>query len=220
VLKMGLFGLLAMTFVSAPVICIEPGHPSEVGRGTSGKQISELHAAWLVAVDLTAKLEVAGYTVVLTKASENQLVKNPDRAKVANQAHAALMVRLHCDANDGSGFAVYYPDRAGKIGSKTGPSQEVLKRTQPLAQTFHARLAKELQGKLADNGLKSDIKTAVGSRYGALIGSIYSEVPTVLVEMVNLKNPKDEKFIVSSAGRVVMANALLKAIEESVPLRD
>ena len=217
---MGLFGLLAMAFLGPPVICIDPGHPSEVGRGTSGRQLTELHAAWLVAVDLTSRLEVAGYKVVLTKASENELVKNPDRAGVANRAHAALMVRLHCDANDGSGFAVYYPDRTGKIGTKRGPSQRVLRLTQPLAKTFHDRLAKELKGKLADNGLKSDVETAVGSRYGALIGSIYSEVPTVLVEMVNLKNAKDEAFLASSQGRIDMAKALLKAIEDSVPLRN
>jgi N-acetylmuramoyl-L-alanine amidase len=95
-----------------------------------------------------------------------------------------------------------------------------LKLTQPIARKFHEALAWELQGELADNGLNSDAETAVGSRYGALIGSIYSEVPTVLVEMVNLKNAKDESFIASVEGRMVMAKALLKAIESSVPLRN
>jgi N-acetylmuramoyl-L-alanine amidase len=218
---MGLVGLILCGFLSPfPIICIDPGHPSEVGRGTSGKRITEIRAAWLVATDLADRLKADGYAVVLTKKSEDQLLKNPDRAKIANRFHASLMVRLHCDANDGSGFAVYYPDRVGKFGQKKGPSRRVLKLTQPIARKFHEALAWELQGELADNGLKSDAETAVGLRYGALIGSIYSEVPTVLVEMVNLKNAKDESFIASVEGRMVMAKALLKAIESSVPLRN
>ena len=218
---MSLVGLILCGLLSPfPIICIDPGHPSEVGRGTAGKRITEIRAAWLVASDLADRLKAEGYGVVVTKSSENQLVKNPDRAKIANRYHAALMLRLHCDANSGSGFAVYFPDRAGKIGKKTGPSKRVLRMTLPIARKFHGTLAAELRGELEDNGLKSDKETAVGSRYGALIGSIYSEVPTVLVEMVNLKNPKDEAFIGSVEGRMVMAKALLKAIESSVPLRN
>src|ERR687897_201590 len=64
-----------------------------------------------------------GYAVVLTKSAEDELVRNRDRAVVANRAGAALMVRLHCDASVERGFAVYYPDRQGrtKDGAAVGP---------------------------------------------------------------------------------------------------
>jgi N-acetylmuramoyl-L-alanine amidase len=52
----------------------------------------------------------------------------------------------------------------------------------------------------------------VGSRHGALIGSIFSKVPVVLVEMVVLTNAKDEAFLLSAKGRSAMAEALAKGV--------
>ena len=91
--------LASMAFSGpGPVICIDPGHPSENGVGTRGKKITEVQAAWKVALILKGLLEQAGFKVVMTKSSENQHVTNKARAETANRAHAALMVRLHCDA--------------------------------------------------------------------------------------------------------------------------
>src|SRR3954469_13853100 len=88
------------------IVCIDPGHPSEVA---SGKNIqngtSETHTDWAVATKLREVLEARGYEVVLTKESEDELVKNKDRALVANRARASLMIRLHCDASTARGFA-------------------------------------------------------------------------------------------------------------------
>src|SRR3982751_3843485 len=104
------------------VICIDPGHPSEVNDGkTIQNGTSEVHIAWVTALKLQKLLEAKGYQVVLTKAEENQLVRNKERALVANRAHAALMIRLHCDAFAGRGFAIYYPDRQGTKEGKIGP---------------------------------------------------------------------------------------------------
>src|SRR5579862_4872193 len=102
-----LFLLATCCFSPAQIICIDPGHPSEVGQGTTGKKLSEIHAAWVEAQLLKQLLEKQGFTVKLTKASEKEYVRNRARAEVANQAHADLMVRLHCDASSGSGFASY-----------------------------------------------------------------------------------------------------------------
>jgi N-acetylmuramoyl-L-alanine amidase len=193
-------------------ICLDPGHPSEVGRGTKGKRLSELRVVWDMALLLKPRLEKMGAKVVMTKRSLNQMVKNRDRAAVANQSKADLMLRLHCDAAAGSGFAVFYPDRQGKSQGVTGPSKEMLAKVEPMAIRFHAALAEALKGKLGDLGLKSDAKTAVGSKQGALTGSIFSKVPSILVELVVLTNPKDEAFIASARGRRQYADALAKAV--------
>ncbi|MGB8509711.1 MAG: N-acetylmuramoyl-L-alanine amidase, partial [Pyrinomonadaceae bacterium] len=110
------------------VICIDPGHPSEVASGKNAQNgTNETHVAWAVALRLREFLEAEGYAVVLTKSSEDELVRNHDRALVANHAGAALMVRLHCDASIEQGFAVYYPDRRGRTkDGATGPSAEVI----------------------------------------------------------------------------------------------
>jgi len=196
-----------------PVICVDPGHISEVGAGTRGKKVTELQIAWDVALRLKAKLEGLGYDVVLTKNSLRQVVTNRHRAEVANKAHADYMVRLHCDAANGSGFASYYPAVRGTAYGTTGPSPLVLRMSKDYAGRFHAALATALKGKLRNNGLKTDAQTAVGSQHGgALIGSIYSNVPVVLVEMVVLTNPKDEAFIASTEGQDAMATALAQGV--------
>lgn len=194
-------------------ICIDPGHPSEVGEGTRGKKLTEIRAAWLVAKKLEALLTAAQFEVVLTKKSEKQLVRNRQRAEVANRAKADLHVRLHCDSEGGTGFWTYYPDRQGTDRTgKTGPSDAVIAATKNLVPRFHAALAEGLKGALKDNGFHSDTKTAVGGKQGALTGSIWSEVPVVLVEMCVLTNPKDEAFLLLKKGQDQMAEALRDGI--------
>jgi N-acetylmuramoyl-L-alanine amidase len=200
------------------VVCIDPGHPSEVGRGARGKSATEVQVAWNIAKLLERRLEHRGYKVVMTKHSEEQLVRNRERARIANDAHADLMLRLHCDASRSSGFATYYPDRQGVSEGVTGPDPRVLAATAPIAKRFHAALAKSLEGALPDQGLKTDMDTAIGSKQGALTGSVFSQVPVVLVEMCVLTNPVDEKFISSRRGSRRMADALADAVDAA--LRD
>ena len=192
-------------------ICIDPGHPSEVGRGTKGKTVSEMHISWEVAKRLQKLLIAKKFRVVMTKSSEGQYVKNRERANIANNSHAALMVRLHCDAASGSGFTTYFPDRQGTAEGFTGPNKGLLKTIKPLAQRFHDQLSNELHGFLKDNGNLADVKTAVGSKHGALVGSIFAKVPVVLVEMCVLTNPQDESRVNTSAGLDRLANGLAKA---------
>jgi N-acetylmuramoyl-L-alanine amidase len=199
---------------SAPsqVVCIDPGHPSEIGRGTTGKKLTEIHANWVEALLLKQRLEKRGIKVVLTKPSESRFVRNEARAAVANEAHASLMIRLHCDSASGTGFTTYIPAQQGIDRGFRGPSESVLKASRKKGEIFHTALAAGLKGKLRDNGLKGDQATAVGSRHGALIGSIYSKVPVVLVEMAVLTNPSDEAFLCSSTGRAAMADALAAGV--------
>lgn len=203
----GLFGL-----AHSQTVCIDPGHPSEVGRGTSGKRLTEMHADWVEAMLLKDLLVKKGIRVVLTKKSEEQYVRNKARAEAANRAHADLLVRLHCDASSGTGFASYCPTQEGTAEGVRGPSPEVIRLSQAKGKLFHAALAAGLKGKLRDNGLKSDLATAVGGKQGALTGSIFSKVPVVLVEMVVLTNPKDEEFLSNKAGQDAMAQALFDGV--------
>ena len=197
-------------------VCIDPGHPSEVGRGTAGASVSEIHVAWAVAQKLEKLLVAKHIKVVLTKHTEEEFVKNMDRSKVANDCAADLFVRLHCDSSSCSGYATYYPDRQGTVRGFTGPDPDLLTKLAPIARRFHATLHKGLQGFLKDNGLMSDIKTSVGSKQGALTGSIYSKVPVVLVEMCVLTNPKDEALVSSTKGEDRLANALADATIEAI----
>ena len=195
-----------------PVVCIDPGHPSEVGRGAHGKRLTEVHANWLVATELKALLVKDGYRVVLTKRSEGEKVTNQRRAEIANQAHADLFLRLHCDGAKGSGYAVYFPAEAGRIGKVSGPSEGVRQTSHRAASRICEAMDASLAGKLQSNGVKPDTKTAVGSQHGALIGSIFSRVPVVLVEMVTLTNPDDGRFMEEAGSRTRMVRALEQGV--------
>ncbi|MBI3721009.1 MAG: N-acetylmuramoyl-L-alanine amidase, partial [Fimbriimonas ginsengisoli] len=138
------------------MVCIDPGHPSEVGPGTRGLTITELHAAWVTALLLKERLETAGLTVVLTKGREKQKVFNRKRAETANRAAASLMVRLHCDASSGSGYAIYFPDRMGTHQGHRGPSKQIQVASRAAAKAFHDAFALKIGRRLRDNGLLPD----------------------------------------------------------------
>lgn len=196
---------------AAPVVCVDPGHPSEVGPGTRGKRITEMAVAWQVAGRLKKRLIEAGVQVVLTKSALKQKVKNRDRAEAANRAGAALMVRLHCDATNQRGLATYAPDRQGVSGGVRGPSKEVIRKSQEALKIFHPTLMKHLNGLLADRGMHPDTHTAIGGKQGALTGSIFSQVPVVLVELCNLTDPRDEAIVADPKKQDQIADALCAA---------
>jgi len=222
----GLFLALLIAATTSPTaaaqtICLDPGHPSEAGRGATGRNTTEIKVAWRIAVLVKAKLQADGYQVVMTKSKEQQYVTNKRRAEVANGAGAALLLRLHCDAGSDSGFGVYYPGQVGRArDGHTGPSAEVLRQSKLAAERFQAALSTQLKGQLHDRGLMTDKQTAIGAKQGgALTGSIYSQVPTVLVEMVVLTNQHDEAFVMSKAGEKTLSDAIAVAAEAAVGKR-
>jgi N-acetylmuramoyl-L-alanine amidase len=211
---------LAAARAPAPVVVIDPGHPSETSSGAVVQHgTTEVHVAWRVALGLRRELESRGYRVVMTKSRERELVRNRERARIANDAGAALMIRLHCDASTERGYALYFPDRAGTAEGRTGPTPDVMRASRAAADSIHAGMAERLRGVLVDGGVRGDSRTYVGGRQGALTGSIFSEVPVVTVEMVVLSDASDARFAKSSAGVARLAAALADGVGRYVPLR-
>jgi N-acetylmuramoyl-L-alanine amidase len=216
---LALLGCLFGHALCAQTICIDPGHPSENGVGTHGKHISEVDAAWRVALALRENLQAKGYKVVMTKTARDEKVTNEMRAETANTAQADLMIRLHCDAGAKSGFASYYPGKKGRVGSVSGPSAAVISASRRAAMVFHPAVVSVLRGKLGDRGVHTEAATMIGSKQGALTGSIYSKVPVILVEMAVLQNPHDDLFISRREGQALLARAITAGIEAAIPRR-
>ena len=201
-----------------PVIVIDPGHPSEVSSGAEVQNgTTEVATAWQVSLRLRRLLTAHGYRVVMTKSAERKLVTNVQRAEVGNREKAALVVRLHCDASPDSGYALYHPDRSATVQGHTGPSESVMQRSQAAAESLHVSLARHLAGKLKDGGVRGDSRTAIGAKQGALTGSVFSDVPVVLIEMVTLSNANDARFIRDAKGQSLMAQAIAEGIGRYVP---
>lgn len=218
-----LLALASFALAAAPgfaqTIVLDPGHPSETSAGTTGRHISERTLVWRVALKLKPMLLEAGYQVVLTKDREEQKVTNRRRAEIANEAKADLMLRLHADAGNFRGFATYFPNRQATKDGVKGPPMAMIRKSTELARPFHDAAVKALGGKLRDHGLYPESKTAVAAKQGALTGSIFSKVPTLLVELCVLTNPKDEAVVKTEAGQTMLAKALLAGIKASVPRR-
>jgi N-acetylmuramoyl-L-alanine amidase len=199
------------------LIAIDPGHPSETSGGCVHHGLKEVDICWQVALQLE-KLVAAepGLRSIKTKPQVDRLVTNRERAEIANAAGAALMLRLHCDSGKGSGCTLYYPDREGTVQGVTGPSEEVITQSRLAAEAMQKGLAGVLGSQLKLNPIKTDSVTYVGSKQGALTGSIFAKVPALVVEMVYLNNASDAAFIKEPAGQELLARGMLAGIKEFV----
>ena len=194
-------------------VCIDPGHPSENNDGRELLNgVREVEINWIVAQALQKLLEQNGYSVVLTKNSLGEYVTNRRRAEIANEAAADLMLRLHADSDGPSGFTIYYPRKQGQVKGVKGPSPIMIEASGRAAKAFHRGAAQELRQQLKDNGIKGDEQTFIGGKQGALTGSIFSTVPTLLIEMANLAKPDDAKWISQPDNQQKLAKALLAGV--------
>ncbi len=197
------------------IIAIDPGHPSETSNGCSHYGLSEMEICWKVAIKLEELIASdTSLKSVMTKKDLNQMVTNRKRAEIANEAKAAVMVRLHCDSGKGTGCTLYYPDKAGTKFGVTGPSETVIAKSKLAAEYMQKGIGKTLGKRLKLNPLRTDSLTYVGSKQGALTGSIFSKVPAIVVEMVYLNNKSDADFIKTNEGKQLMAEAIFNGIKE------
>jgi N-acetylmuramoyl-L-alanine amidase len=195
------------------VVCIDPGHPSETSEGAHAHGLSENRLNWQVAKRLERRLLAMGIISVVTKTSENQYVTNRRRAEIANAYKSAIFIRLHCDVGSGRGFTWYYPDRAGRKSGVAGPPVEVQRASRSAAHVMSEAMKPILRGRLQSNPIKTDAATFVGGKQGGVLtGSIFSRVPTALIEMCYINQRADARFIASAAGQEKMAEALAAGI--------
>lgn len=214
----GLF-IASLALAAGPVVCIDPGHPSERNAGRALQNgLREVEVNWAVAQVLAARLKAQGVTVVLTKSKVDEFVTNRRRAEIANEAGAALFLRLHCDTGAGRGYTVYYPDRQGQVNGHFGPVKALRVASKAAAEALHVGMAKKPPA-LRDNGLRGESATYVGKRQGALTGSIFSQVPAVTVEMCFLSNRADAAYIAGKTRRDAMAAALANGVMRYLAVR-
>lgn len=195
------------------IVCIDPGHPSETSSGADAHGLSENRLNWQVALRLEERLKKMGISSVKTKQSENEYVTNRRRAEIANHYRAAVFIRLHCDTGGGRGYTWYYPDRTGTKGGVTGPPRNVQIESRRAAHILNEGMKPILRGHLQSNAIKTDASTFVGGKQGGVLtGSIFSKVPTALIEMCFINQRDDARFIASVKGREKMAEALAAGI--------
>jgi N-acetylmuramoyl-L-alanine amidase len=197
------------------IVCIDPGHQLHsssvqeplgpgspttkpcVSSGTSGSISGPEHAVVLdVGLRLRTLLEADGATVVMTRTTADVNICNSTRAIMANDAHAHLFVRLHCDATSGSGASMLYP---ANIPGWTDDIYAESLRAAGIVQTAYLAATG-----LPNRGLvpRSD-----------LTGFNFADVPSILPEMLNMSHSGDDANAANPTYRQTMAQGLADGIE-------
>ena len=181
------------------LICIDPGHQRKadlgkepVGPGatetkikvtggttgvTSGKP--EYVLALQASNMLKDLLEAKGFQVIMTRTSNDVDLSNRERAEIANQHRADLFIRIHADGSEN-------PNTKG-LSVLTPSSND------PYTHAIYADSLKVSQ--LILKKVKKDRAiTVLGLRYREdLSGFNWSKVPSTLIEMGYMTNPKEDK---------------------------
>jgi N-acetylmuramoyl-L-alanine amidase len=182
------------------VVCLDPGHaatPSEIDPDTGLNTQDwinepEIGIVYDIALRTRAILEAEGIMVVMTKNSVYEPVNLKQRAVIANNAHARLIVHIHADP-DLAGPATFYPGAAPydwKANTNTGRTAYidpgVQARSEATAKRFHAAMAAymlQVTG-VRDGGTVVEDRGSTGTgNYGPIFSyDIWSKVPTFTIE--------------------------------------
>jgi N-acetylmuramoyl-L-alanine amidase len=206
---------------SQKIVVIDPGHSSIVNLATEPEapdskimkimepggghgiitKTPEYVVNMAVAVKLRSLLQEKGYTVIMTKTQNSQMLGNIARAEVGNKAHADLVIRIHADGNNNS---------AVKGASMLVPANTI--NTSPIYKSS------KRYGQIVFNSL---IKTVGMSNRGVnersdMTGFNWSKVPVILVETGFLSNVSEEKLLKTDSYLDKIAKGLGDGIEQAM----
>jgi N-acetylmuramoyl-L-alanine amidase len=208
----GLVGLAVLVLAlpasgaRTPVIVIDPGHDlhanpvtEPIGPGSSTRKIkdgggthgvvsglTEAELNLKVALRLRDLLEGGGVRVVMTRTTTSGTsIGNIARARIANEAGAALFLRIHADGStdpNQRGTHTLYPS------FHRGWTDDIYSSSKRAARNVQAQLVKSLR--FPDRGLqeRSDFT-----------GFNWANVPVILVEMGFMTNPTEDRFLATPA---------------------
>jgi N-acetylmuramoyl-L-alanine amidase len=199
--------------LAGKIICIDPGHQAKanssqepvgpgaaetkpkVSSGTRGvsSKVAESKVVLAIGLKLRDALQEQGATVVMTRTKQDVDVPNSERAASANEAHADLFLRLHCDGGANSrvhGISMLVP----KKNKWTAP---IVKSSASAGEAIQKAVIATTGAK--DNGVV---------QRGDLSGFNYCEVPSILVEMGFMTNKAEDKKLNDDSYQTKLAKGM------------
>lgn len=160
---------------------------------------------WKVAQHLQRLLEESGARVELTRSSNSRNSWGPcvwDRAKQANRLGADAMINIHADgsAPGNKGFFVLAP------GLVKGWTEDVVKPGRRLAKAMITGMTDA--GAPPSNYIRDQLMISTNTT-----GLNFSDVPSVTVELGNMRNSSDAQRMESRSGQRQYAQWLYAGIE-------
>ncbi|MCY9695925.1 N-acetylmuramoyl-L-alanine amidase family protein [Paenibacillus alginolyticus] len=215
----------AATPQKGKLVMLDPGHqrygnnaPESVGpdsretkpkvsSGTVGVRTKKPEYVLNLEVSLLIKDELVrrGIEVAMTRESHDVDISNKQRADMANEAGAALAVRIHADGDSSpktKGFSVLYPSTSTAA-------------VKPIAAESH-----QAAGLILEH-LKAATDTAGRglSARSDLSGFNWSKVPVVLVELGFMTNPEEDELMSEAEYQKKLAQGIADGIEHFLKSR-
>lgn len=202
------------------VIVIDPGHQSrantekeangpgsstmkdKVSSGTQGTTTgqAEYKLNLQVALKLRDELESRGYTVIMTRESNDVDLSNVERAQIANEAGADAFIRIHANGSTDS--------------SKNGVMTICQTKANPYNSEYY-EASKDLSQLVLN-----EVVAATGAKKqyvwetDTMTGINWSEVPSTILEMGYLTNPDEDELMASEVYQYLIAGAVADAVDE------
>ena len=160
---------------------------------------------WKVALHLKKMLEAQGARVELTRNTNSRDAWGPcvwDRAKQANRIGADAMINIHADgaAANSRGFFLLAP------GVVAGWTEDVVKPGRQLARAMIEGMT--AAGAPPSNYIANQLMISTNTT-----GLNFSDVPSVTVELGNMRNASDAKLMTSVSGQKQYAQWLMAGLE-------
>lgn len=190
-------------YVASPnnrVIVIDPGHQGKgnsslepIGPGASTKKakvaggatgtttkIPESQTTLEIGLKLRNELQSRGYTVIMTRTSQNVNISNKERAMIGNNNQAAAVIHLHCD---------------GVASSARGAHTIAPAKDNPYCASIYSASSKLAQKVIASYCAKTGLKSRGVSYRNDLTGINWSEVPSIYIEMGFITNSTEDRLL-------------------------
>lgn len=223
-------------------IVIDPGHggkdPGTLGTGRYKQAEKDVVLDVSILLGDYLKSEFPDIQVIYTRKSD-KFIKLSERTRIANQAKADLFISIHCDAF--SDYSVYGSSTyvMGMHKSESNLNVAIRENSSILMendyelnyegfdpeepesyialsmyQTSHIAnsllLASKVQKQFKNRVKRKDR----GVKQAGFLVLSRATMPSILIELGFLTNPKEEEFLISKQGKTYMASAIFRAIKE------
>jgi N-acetylmuramoyl-L-alanine amidase len=217
-----------------PLVLLDPGHGGKDPGAIGYSGTYEKHVSLATAEELARLLLASGrYRVQLSRSSD-VFIRLEDRVDIAQRAGAALFVSMHADsipdpsvrgasvytladtASDAQTAALARRENAADRfagPSYRGVTPEVARILASLVRQ-ETRVGSARMARSVVQSLDSSVPMLTSpSRHASFVVLKAADIPSVLVEMGFMSNPRDEAALRKSAHRMLVARAIQRAVD-------